>query len=70
MWVLLGKVKTEFDKFGSVLEKTKQKIDQAGKELENAGVRSRAITRALRDVSAMPVDDDNSIIALDDSEGE
>ncbi len=70
VWVLLGKVKTEFDKFGSVLEKTKQKIDQAGKELENAGVRSRAITRALRDVSAMPVDDDNSIIALDDSEGE
>lgn len=54
VWVLLGKVKTEFDKFGSVLEKTKQRIDQAGKELENAGVRTRAITRALKGVQQLP----------------
>ena len=54
VWILLGKVKTEFDKFGAVLEKTKQKIDQAGKELESAGVRSRAITRALKNVQQFP----------------
>lgn len=54
VWVLLGKVKTEFDKFGAVLEKTKQRIDQAGKELENAGVRTRAITRALKGVQQLP----------------
>lgn len=54
VWILLGKVKTEFDKFGTVLEKTKQKIEQAGKELENAEVRSRAIKRTLRDVQGLP----------------
>lgn len=54
VWILLGKVKTEFDKFGRVLAKTKQKIEQAGKELEQAEVRTRAITRTLRDVQEMP----------------
>lgn len=59
VWMLLGKVKTEFDKFGEVLDKTKQKIDQAGKELGRAGVRSRAITRALKDVQGLPSGDDD-----------
>ena len=70
VWILLGKVKTEFDKFGSVLEKTKQKIDQAGKELESAGVRSRAITRALRDVEALPVESDRKDCLFELSDGD
>ncbi len=57
VWVLLGKVKTEFDKFGAVLEKTKQKIEQAGKELEQAEVRTRAIKKTLRDVQGLPSGD-------------
>ena len=55
VWILLGKVKTEFDKFGSVLEKTRQKIEQAGKELENAEVRTRAIKRTLKTVEGIPL---------------
>ena len=70
VWILLGKVKTEFDKFGSVLEKTKQKIDQAGKELESAGVRSKAITRALRDVEALPADSDKQECLFELSDGD
>ena len=70
VWVLLGKVKTEFDKFGTVLEKTKIKIEQAGKELDNAGQRSRAISRALRGVEAVPSDAEASIISIDTSEEE
>ncbi|MCE5201783.1 MAG: DNA recombination protein RmuC [Synergistaceae bacterium] len=70
VWILLGKVKTEFDRFGGVLEKTKQKIDQAGKELERAGARSRAITRALRDVQGLPVTGEEGFVQneLDDGE--
>lgn len=55
VWILLGKVKTEFDKFGTVLEKTRQKLEQAGKELENAEVRTRAIKRTLRTVEGVPL---------------
>mgnify|MGYP000847460067 FL=1 len=53
VWILLGKVKTEFDKFGNILEKTKQKIEQAGKELENAQVRTRAINKTLKTVEGV-----------------
>jgi len=54
IWELLGAVKTEFGKFGEVLEKTKQKLDAASKEIDSAGVRSRAIERQLRNVQELP----------------
>ncbi|MDR2435367.1 MAG: DNA recombination protein RmuC [Treponema sp.] len=54
IWDLLGAVRTEFGKFGDVLDKTKQKLDQASREIDNAGVRSRAIEKKLRDVQTLP----------------
>jgi len=54
IWSLLGTVKTEFGKFGDVLEKTKKKLDDASKEIDSAGARSRAIERKLRDVQELP----------------
>jgi len=54
IWELLGAVRTEFGKFGEVLEKTKAKLDQASKEIDNAEIRSRAIERKLRDVQTLP----------------
>jgi DNA recombination protein RmuC len=54
IWDLLGAVRTEFGKFGQVLEKTKDRLDQASKEIDNASIRSRAIERKLRDVQSMP----------------
>ena len=46
VWKVLGAVKTEFGKFGDVLAKTKEKIDQAGRSSTKAGVRKRARSRA------------------------
>lgn len=54
VWVLLGQVKTEFAKFGDILDKVRGRIEQAGKELDGAGRRSRAIERRLRGVTEMP----------------
>jgi DNA recombination protein RmuC len=54
IWDLLGAVRTEFGKFGEVLEKTKEKLDSASKEIDKAGTRSRAIERKLRDVETLP----------------
>ncbi len=56
VWELLGKVKTEFEKFGAVLDKTREKIEAAGKELEKAGTRTNAINRALRSVQQLPIE--------------
>ena len=54
VWELLGGVKTEFGKFGEVLDRVKNKLDAAAKEIDSAGVRSRAIERKLRSVEELP----------------
>ena len=52
-WLLLGAVKTEFGKFGAVLEKTRNQLDTVTKSIDAAGVRTRAIERKLRSVESL-----------------
>lgn len=54
VWQVLGQVKTEFGKFGEVIEATKKKLDEARNKFDAVGTRSRAIERRLRDVEALP----------------
>jgi DNA recombination protein RmuC len=54
VWNLLATVKTEFAKFGEALSVVKEKIDQASRKMEDVDVRSRAITKKLRDVEELP----------------
>lgn len=54
VWDLLSVVKTEFGKFGIILEKTKRKLEEATKTIDDAGIRSRAIERRLRKVQELP----------------
>jgi DNA recombination protein RmuC len=55
VWEVLGAVKTEFSKFGDVLAKTKKKLDEASKTIDDAEVRTRAMARQLRTVESLPV---------------
>ncbi|MEF8729789.1 MAG: DNA recombination protein RmuC [Accumulibacter sp.] len=55
VWAVLGAVKTEFGRFGEVLEATRRKLEQASRSIESAGVRTRQIERKLKDVEALPV---------------
>ena len=54
VWELLGAVKTEFGKFGTVLAKTKEKLLSATNEIENAEKRSRRIEKKLTRVESLP----------------
>ncbi|PYL82261.1 MAG: DNA recombination protein RmuC [Verrucomicrobia bacterium] len=54
VWNLLAGVKTEFAKFGDALSKVKDKLDQAASDMDKVAVRSRAITKKLRDVEELP----------------
>ena len=54
VWNLLATVKTEFGKFGESLSAVKEKIEQASRKMEDVDVRSRAITKKLRDVEELP----------------
>ena len=55
VWTLLGAVRTEFDKFGEVLAKARQRLSQADSELERlVGTRTNVIVRRLRSVEQLP----------------
>jgi DNA recombination protein RmuC len=54
VWQVLGAVKTEFAKFGDVLAKTRKKLDEASRVMDDADRRARVMTKALRDVVALP----------------
>lgn len=53
VWQVLGAVRTEFGKFGSVLEAVQKQVATVGNTLEKAGVRSRAIEKRLKNVEAL-----------------
>ena len=55
IWQILGAIKTEFGKFGDLLEKTQRKLVEANSELDKlVGVRTRMIQRKLKDVQELP----------------
>ncbi len=54
IWELLGAVKTEFSKFGILLEKTHKKLMEASNTLEDAAKKTRVIERKLKEVQKLP----------------
>ncbi|HET8553292.1 MAG TPA: DNA recombination protein RmuC [Rhodanobacteraceae bacterium] len=63
----LSAVKTEFGKFGAVLDKTRKQLDTVRNSIDNAGVRTRAIERKLRDMESLSVEEADNV--LDDLPG-
>jgi len=62
VWNLLGAVKTEFGKFGEVLDKTRERLERAVKDIDSANVRTRAIERKLRSVEALPEGESQALL--------
>ena len=54
VWAVLGAIKTEFGKFGEALAHTRKKLQEASNSIDKAEVRTRAVTRKLKDVEALP----------------
>lgn len=68
VWKTLGTVKTEFSKFGDVLDSVKSKLDQASTQIEKTGVRTRAIERSLRNVESLPCEGEPGLLEAADTE--
>ncbi len=67
VWDILGAVKTEFNKFGDVLQKTQMKITQANAELDKLiGVRTRVIQRKLNNVDVASDIEAKNILEIED----
>ena len=65
VWKVLGAVKTEFGKFGDLLDAVKKKIDQASTTIDDAARKSRTIGTKLRDVQELSADQAETMLNLD-----
>jgi DNA recombination protein RmuC len=64
VWRVLGAVKTEFGKFGGVLDRVAKQLGTATRTLEDTGVRTRAMEKKLRAVEQMDPIESAAILAL------
>jgi len=65
VWSLLSTVKSEFGKFGDLLDKTQEKLSQAGKTIEDAARKSRTIERKLKTVQELPAEKKKALSGTD-----
>lgn len=69
VWQLLGAVKTEFGKFGVLLDKTSKKLQEASHSMETAARKSRTIERKLREVQELPPAEAAALLAEEPEQG-
>jgi DNA recombination protein RmuC len=71
VWALLGTVKTQFAKFGDLLEGVQKKLQEASNKMDDVARKSRTIQRKLRDVQVLPAGESAPLLvapsAADDS---
>ncbi len=66
VWEILGAVKTEFGKFGDVLEGASRQLQTVANSITKAETRTRAIERKLRGVETLP--EEQALQLLGDAE--
>ena len=54
VWKVLGAVKTEFERYGTWVEKVREQVRKASETLDNAQTRTNQMRRALKVVEALP----------------
>lgn len=64
VWQVLGAVKTEFEKFGGILDRAQKKIQEAGNVMDLAKTRSRAMGKTLRAVQELPAAEAGELLGL------
>lgn len=64
VWRLLEAVKTEFTKFGGVIEKVNRNLDSARNQMDALGTRTRVVSRKLREVGELPEADAKLLLKL------
>lgn len=68
VWHLLGVVKTEFSKFGDILDKTHKKLQEATNQIENASKKTRTIEKKLQKVQELPSSDAELLLLEEEHE--
>lgn len=62
---ILAAAKSQYDKFGGILDKAKKKIDEAGKALDDAQKRNTIITKKLKGVEEIDFPESEQILGIE-----
>ncbi|MBJ6749028.1 DNA recombination protein RmuC [Geomonas anaerohicana] len=65
VWRLLGAIKTEFMTFGTLLEKTRKKLDEASSSIDTAATRTRRIQRKMQGIEELPEHEAKGILGVE-----
>jgi len=64
VWQVLGAVRTEFAKHGSVVDTLRTQLNRAVNTIDKLGTRTRVMTRALKEVDALPEEKATALLSL------
>jgi DNA recombination protein RmuC len=67
VWKVLAAVKTEFGRFGDVLDRVKRQLKTASNTITQTEVRTRAMERKLRGVEELPAEGTTELLELSDT---
>ncbi|WP_246014726.1 DNA recombination protein RmuC [Geomonas oryzae] len=65
VWRLLGAIKTEFMTFGTLLDKTRKKLDEASSSIDTAATRTRRIQRKMQGIEELPEHEARGLLGAD-----
>ncbi|QWV93755.1 DNA recombination protein RmuC [Geomonas oryzisoli] len=65
VWRLLGAIKTEFMTFGTLLEKTRKKLDEASSSIDTAATRTRRIQRKMQGIEELPEHEAKGLLGVE-----
>ena len=70
VWVVLGAIKTEFGKFGGVIEKVQKKLQEASNVIDDVVTRKKVMERKLRTVHELPAAEATAILGESQAQAE
>jgi len=70
VWHLLGAIKTEWRKYGDMLDQIQKKLHSASESLEKAKIRSKSIERKLNNVDELPDAETSRLLQVESRENE
>ena len=65
VWRLLGAIKTEFMTFGTLLDKTRKKLDEASSSIDTAASRTRRIQKKMQGIEELPVSEAAELLGVE-----
>ncbi|MGC8768356.1 DNA recombination protein RmuC [Calditerrivibrio sp.] len=66
VWNLLAAVKTEWSRYGDVLDQVKKKLEQATDTIDKVRTRSNVVGRKLKSIEQLPDEEAKKILEMDD----